>query len=547
MRTTLLTPLLTMLLATLLGGLPHGAAAQAYTTFEPPTAQQSGNFGLAVALGDVTGDGAAEVVVASRQSEPPSQVANGAGRVFVFDRTGRELLLVLNPPAPEPDGSFGQAVAVGGDADGDGLDDVFVCAPNEDPGGVDRAGQLHVFSGSTGSLIRSQPSPNPEVRGYFCSTLARVGDLDGDGRADVLVGALVEDGGATNAGRVYAFSSATGAVLHTLASPNATATSSFGSTLAPTGDANGDGRPDVLVAAEGEIVEGRGGSGRVYLFSGADGALLKTYDAVDYESEAAFGVSLAPAGDLDGDAFPDLFVAVKQRALDSGRLHALSGADGRVLYSRGSPNAQKGDEFGIGFINGLAAAGDLDGDGRADVLVGASGEDELGNNAGRAYTFSGADGKLLGTYASPNAGTASLFGAAVAAGDATGDGRAELLVGAVFESGGASFSGRAYLAESPRASVAVEEVPAAAVASFAAAPNPARTAAAVRFTLAAPAEVRVAVYDALGRRVALVAGGMLPAGAHAVPMSVGAWPAGVYLVRLQAGAHARVQPLVVVR
>lgn len=524
--------------------LPVVVAAQP-VTLESPVTQNSGRFGQEVAFGDVDGDGAAEVFVATRQSEPSSENATGAGRVYGFAADGT-LLLTLNPPAPEPDGSFGQALAVAGDADGDGGRDVFVCAPNEDPEGIDRAGQLHVFSGATGALLRSQPSPNPEEGAFFCSAAATVGDLDGDGQPDLLVGAASEDGGAGNAGRVYAFSSATGAVIHTLASPNAFATSRFGGTLGDAGDVDGDGVSDLLISAQGEPVDGVGGSGRVYVFSGSDGALLDTFEALDPNGEAAFGSGLAAAGDLDADGTSDLFVAATIRSGESGVVHALSGADGTPLYTITSPSDQEDDAFANGFHNGLAAVPDFDGDGLAEVLVGAPGDATLGDDAGRAYLFSGADGELIASFASPNGGFISRFGATLAAADATGDGRPDLLIGAPTENANVFAGGRAYLFSDPVGTL-LEDPSTPTPLNLSVAPNPAQGATSFRLVLAAPGPVHLAVYDLLGRRLAVPVDRSLPAGVHRVSFDGTRLPSGVYLVRVHARDGMQSQPFVLLR
>lgn len=520
------------------------ASAQTVTTFESPVTQRNGTFGQAVTTGDVTGDGAAEVIISTRESEPSNENANGAGRVYVLNANGT-VLLTLNPPNPKEDGSFGQAVTVAGDADDDGSPDVFVCAPNEDANGLDRAGQLHVFSGTTGELIRTQPSPNPEERGSFCIASTPVDDLDGDGEHDLLVGAASEDGGAGDAGRAYAFSSMTGAVIHTLESPNAFFSSRFGNTLDDGGDFNNDGVTDLLIGANGEPI-GAGGAGRVYVFSGADGMLLHSYDALDPSGEAGFGNSLAAAGDLNSDGTPDLFVGVAIRSGSTGKVHAISGADGSLLYTIVTPSTQADDSFALGFDNGIAAVKDLNGDGLTDVLVGAYSDAELGANAGRAYLFSGADGLLLDTFASPDPGDRSLFGANIAAADVTGDGVSDLLIAAPSERVGTPNAGRSYLIIRAM-TVAIEDAPETAPFDLTVAPNPARDATTLYVDLSTSSSLRLSIFDVLGRRVAVLADGVHTAGAHAFSFDASVLPSGLYLVRLATDRATQTRSLVLSR
>ncbi len=180
----------------------------------------------------------------------------------------------LTSPNPEESGYFGRSGAVVPDADGDGRDDVLVAAIDETVGGVQAAGRAYLFSGATGTLLRTLVSPNPaDVRGRFGYAVAGVPDADGDGRGELLVAATGETvGGVQAAGRAYLFSGATGTLLRSLVSPNPRREGFFGGSVAGVPDADGDGRGELLVGAYGETVGGVQQAGRAYLFYG-DGAV----------------------------------------------------------------------------------------------------------------------------------------------------------------------------------------------------------------------------------------------------------------------------------
>src|SRR5690606_9663376 len=145
------------------------------------------------------------------------------GRAYVFSGATGVLLYALVSPNEEDDGRFGGSVAGVPDLDGDGRGDLLVSASGEDPGvSPTSAGRVDDFSGATGALLQTLASPNEEQYGIFGGAVSGTPDLDGDGVGDLLVGAPNEDPGRSprGAGRAYAFSGSTGALLFELASPN---------------------------------------------------------------------------------------------------------------------------------------------------------------------------------------------------------------------------------------------------------------------------------------------------------------------------------------
>jgi hypothetical protein len=306
------------------------------------------------------------------------------------------------------------------------------------------------------TLLRTLDAANPHSWAQFGWSVA-VGDVDGDGKDDVVVSAPGEYVGGNAWGRAYVFSGVNGSLLLTVESPNPNLAEEFGASLA-VGDVNGDGKGDITVGAAGEDVGGNPDQGRAYVFSGADGSLLFTLDSPNPEEGAWFGSSVA-VGDVNGDGRDDIAVGASGEHVggnSQGQAYVFSGADGSVLLTLNTPNAQAGPGFGVS-----VAVGDVNGDGKGDIAVGASGEDVGGIAVqGRAYVFSGAGGSLLFTLDSPNPQAGAEFGMSVAVGDVNGDGKGEIATGALYEDvGGNTAQGRAYVFSGWAAARGIVELP----------------------------------------------------------------------------------------
>jgi hypothetical protein len=403
--------------------------------------QDLGRFGHSVSgAGDVNNDGYDDVVVGTYWE-------NGgmprSGTAYIFSGQTGGLLYTLLSPNPENYGGFGSPVSGAGDVNNDGYDDVVVGAHGEDAGAMD-AGRAYIFSGVTGAPLYTLLSPSPEAEGFFGYSVSGAGDVNNDGYDDVVVGALGEDGIATDVGSAYIFSGATGAPLHTLASASPEADGSFGNSVSGAGDVNNDGYDDVVVGAcfqNGGAMD----AGRAYIFSGSTGELLHTLVSPSPASSGRFGNSVSGAGDVNDDGYDDVVVGASEEdggAFEAGRAYIFSGVTGAPLYTLLSPSPEVEGFFGYS----VSRIGDVNSDGHAGVVVGAKGEDGGAPTAGRAHIFSSATGALLYTLLSPNPGVAGYFGESVSgAGDVNNDGYDDVVVGAMREFGGALYSGRAYV------------------------------------------------------------------------------------------------------
>jgi cysteine-rich repeat protein len=273
-------------------------------------------------------------------------------------------------------------------------------------------------------------------------------DFDGDGRSDLAVGAPATDRDGTNPGhvRVYLGGDPFDGTADLLPAGEA-ANDMFGASVAGAGDVNADGFADLVVGAP-HASGAAADSGRLYLFLGA-ATLDATADLV-VDGQAAgdlFGTSVAAAGDLDADGFADVAVG----APGSGA--AAPGAGRAYVLRGGTPPdgafdmTLDGEAAGDALGTAVSGAGDLDADGFADLAVGAPGADGAGDAAGRVYVLLGR--ATLDTVADivlEGSAAGDALGVAVAgAGDVNGDSYEDLLAGADRSGGAATGAGRALL------------------------------------------------------------------------------------------------------
>src|SRR6266851_6965954 len=338
--------------------------------------------------------------------------------------------VVFRLEGPEVGALFGTAVVGIGDVDGDGVPDLAVGAPQTlGPGGGYLDGRVFVYSGATSTLLYEL---NPlRHRGFFGARLASVGDLDGDGIPEIAMGTPYGSGSGPYGGGVVTVRSGSDGTL--LDEFDGSASGDYlGRAIAGMGDLDGDGVPDLLLAAPNASPGGRAEAGLVQVRSGATGEILRQLNGA--EASAYFGQAVANVGDLDGDGVDDFAVAAPSASpsgmQDAGSVFVYSGASGQLLYRWDGP-----ESFGA-FGSAVAGGGDVDGDGVPDVIVGAPGSSPGGVPvAGSAFVFSGATGALLFRW--DGAERDGTLGQSVAIlGDLTGDGRAEVAIGAPTQSPG---------------------------------------------------------------------------------------------------------------
>ena len=389
-----------------LGGAAGLSTAPAWTI------EDTGFFGDCLSgAGDVNGDGYDDVILgASRHTN--GQEREGRVSLYLGTAEGLSATPAWRTESNERLGGEGESIAGGGDVNGDGFDDVFV-KRGEDPGYV---------IGFFGSATRPTPVP-AEIPvaggegGLFGSSIANAGDVDGDGYNDVIVGAHEYVAGEYREGAVYLYQSTPTGLDPSAAwrvESNRFATG-FGYAVAGAGDVNGDSFNDIVVGTFH-----RNGGGAVGYFGGPTGlSMVADWTITGAEGIDDLGESLAGAGDVNGDGYDDVIVGapVSRRA---------------YLYPGGAtglasePAWTGGTDAREGFGYSVAGAGDVNGDGYGDVLIGFY-SDWIFDGGAVIYL-----GSATGLSADPVwtvTGPEGLGYAVAGAGDVNADGYDDVLVG----------------------------------------------------------------------------------------------------------------------
>jgi len=275
-----------------------------------------------------------------------------------------------------------------GDVNSDGLADFMIYNTT-----------TRLVSGNDGSVLLSVTSTHStqSPADGFGQVGSIIGDINGDGRQDFIVGVPYSRDNNTVGGRVDVFDGETGAVLYSLTPPLPVDGDQFGITVDDLGDINGDGFGDFIVGAPQLTSTDtlydplKIGPGRAFVYSGVDGALLYQYSGDSLQD--AYGWQVRGIGNADGDGVNDFAVSAPAfypyDNIRAGGVNVYSGASGALLYTLHSGTNK--DRFGAA----ISTAGDIDSDGFDDIVVGAPFDSTLEPEAGRAFVFSGHDGSSL--------------------------------------------------------------------------------------------------------------------------------------------------------
>jgi methionine-rich copper-binding protein CopC len=438
--------------------------------------------------GDVNGDGYDDVIIGGQNEATTAGGANSGASYVVFGKAGNIMPINLSSltVAGNSSGflisgqsaldSLGYSVSSAGDINGDGLSDVIVGSISggsltgfQSPGrsyvvfgktdttSVDLSA---VAAGSGGFAINGQLANDSSGR-----EVSNAGDINGDGIGDLLIGSLRGNANAgTTVGVGYVVYGKTGTTspieLGNLASSSAgfaivgqSAGDYYGRDISSAGDVNGDGLADVIVGSQGYSPLTGSSAGRSYVVFGKTGSSTINLSAVEAGSggfvingQAASdysGIDVGYAGDVNGDGLSDLIVS----STSAGKTYVVFGKTGTMgvdLSAVASGNggyAVVGSTSG-GFGSSVSSAGDLNGDGLSDLLIGA-GSETVGaaSAAGRTYVVYGQTGTAAINITAVSAGSGGFvingqsstdfFGSSVSnAGDLNGDGYDDLIVGA---------------------------------------------------------------------------------------------------------------------
>jgi hypothetical protein len=411
--------------------------------------QDEAHLGLAVApAGDVNGDGYADVIVGAPFYDGGQ---HDEGRVFVFlgGPDGLRTPAGWSAESDQEDAHLGWSVAAAGDVNGDGFGDVVVGIPHLDGGGEDEGGAWVFLGGASGLGKRpAWTSAGEQSDGFLGASVSAAGDLNGDGYGDIVIGA--PGAGGADRGRALVF-------LGTSSGPRRDAAWTFtgerehahlGHSVAAAGDIDADGFPDVVVGAPFCSRSGRR-AGVALVFRGGPSGLAEkpAWYCNGGQNATMFGVSVAGAGDVNGDGYNDMVVGCSALADGApGDGHAfvfLGGKDGPGELPLGR---NPGDTGAAHFGWAVAGAGDVNGDGYDDVVVGARDASTAANGCGRACLFHGS-ARGIGVRPAWSADgeheDGRLGWSVAAAGDVNRDGFDDVIVGAPFVDGRGVGNGRA--------------------------------------------------------------------------------------------------------
>jgi len=323
---------------------------------------------------------------------------------------------------------IGSALEILEDIDGDGASELIIGARYSDLAGTNSGG-AHLFLSSTlGTSSLSLSDADIVLAGEATNDAAGadldvVGDVDGDGVADLLVSGHWNDDAGTNAGVVYLASTADLSSMTDLGDSYAifegeSGGDNLGWHLGSAGDVDGDGQGDMLMGAFASD-EGGSYSGMAYLVlsSSVSSGGVRSIGSADYtvvgeESQDFLGADVASAGDVDGDGLDDFLVAAAETnstasndTIGPGRVYLFLGSS---LGSTSSLDPASSDALFVGSNDGDATgrslgAGDIDGDSRSDIVLSAHHADDNGTSSGASYIFLAADLGSLGTFATSDA------------------------------------------------------------------------------------------------------------------------------------------------
>ncbi|MBK8552533.1 MAG: FG-GAP repeat protein, partial [Ignavibacteria bacterium] len=391
-----------------------GGASMNSTADVIMTGEFSGhNFGHSVSgAGDVNNDGFSDVIVGAYGSN------TNTGKAYVyFGGVSMNNIADVTFTGETPQSDFGYSVSGAGDVNGDGYHDVIIGAYGYNAD----VGKAYIYFGGTSmDNIADVSMFGGAIVDFFGASVSNAGDVNDDGYSDVIVGSY---GYNSTTGRAYIYYG--GISMDAFADvtmTGETTNNQFGYSVSDAGDVNGDGFADVYVGAWAYSTS----KGRAYLYYG--GASMNNVVDIYMTGETSsnyFGYSVSGGGDVNGDGFTDMIAGAFGYNSSTGRVYIfvnyLRGLDIADLSMTGESNY---NNFGIS----VSSAGDVNGDGYDDVIVGA---DRYNAVTGRAYIYFG--GMFMNNTADVilTGDTGNVFyGRSVSgAGDVNNDGYDDVIVG----------------------------------------------------------------------------------------------------------------------
>jgi hypothetical protein len=415
--------------------------------------QTGASFGNSVAsAGDINGDGYSDVIIGSSYYDN-GETNEGAALIYMGSSAGLSTNPAVVLEIDQAEAYFGWSVASAGDVNGDGFGDVVVGAYLYDNGETDEgAAFVYLGSGSGLSPTASSILESNQAYAYMGISVASAGDVNGDGFGDIVMGASLYDNGETDEGVAFVYLGSSTGLSSTASSTLECnqALAYLGHSVASAGDINGDGFGDIIVGAF-SYNNGESDEGAAFVYLGSESGLSTTASVIleSNQANSYLGKSVASAGDVNGDGFGDLVVGAPDYTngeSEEGAAFVYLGSGSGLATTAGWQVESEQDYAYFG--TSVASAGDVNGDGFADVIVGSPYYDNGETEEGAAFVYIGSATGLSTTAITTlesNQENATLGGSVSSAGDVNGDGFGDVIVGAVHYNNGEYEEGAAFV------------------------------------------------------------------------------------------------------
>lgn len=452
--------------------LYHGAPADVNNSCEwsNGTGQQGSWYGMSVGTaGDINGDGYADVIVGAPNYDG-GQIDEGRVFVYLGGAIGLGTIPAWRAESNQAGAKFGSSARSAGDFNGDGYSDVIVGSYWYDAGSYTNSGSAFIWYGSNSGLGANGNPSNADAiitanqsAAWLGWSVGTAGDVNRDGFDDVLAGAPGYDQDEINEGAAFLVLGSqegltTSPTLIGLGQANAL----FGTSVGTAGDVNADGFADIIIGApgyrNGETAEG---GAFVYYGSSTGVGAVPNWTAESNQANAQMGISAGTAGDVNGDGYADVIIGAYLYDFLGGTFGGVDVGAAYLWYGGPSPaglgptGTPDNRDAWAGTLNpyswcgwSVGTAGDVNGDGYSDIIVGAPYEGPSDSKEGHAYVYMGTpEGLGDSIWGDSGDQTSALFGSSVGtAGDVNGDGCADIIVGAYqYDVGSSTNEGRAFL------------------------------------------------------------------------------------------------------
>jgi hypothetical protein len=412
--------------------------------------QEEANMGFSVgSAGDVNGDGYSDVIVGAYQYDN-GENNEGAAFIYHGSATGISTTAATMVESNQENAQLGYSVAGAGDVNGDGYSDVIAGAVTYENGQFSE-GAAFVYHGSAAGVNTSAAAmlESNQTIAQLGISVSGAGDVNGDGYSDVIVGAYLYQNGETGEGAAFVYHGAatgintTASVMVESNQPDAF----LGYSVAGAGDVNGDGYSDVIVGAY-QYDNGENNEGAAFIYHGSATGVSNTHSSMTESNQlfAQMGYSVASAGDVNGDGYSDVIVGTPNYDNDEGAAFIYHGSAAGINATESAMVESNQANSGMGIS--VASAGDLNGDGYSDVIVGANVYDNGETNEGAAFIYQGSAAGINTTAAAMlecNQAGAQTGNSVASAGDVNGDGYSDVIVGASQYDNGETDEGAAFV------------------------------------------------------------------------------------------------------